>query len=67
MPNHFEMIDEDHCVHVKRSDDKFVILTLFVDDILLVGNNMEYLLTIKQWLSFNFQMKDMGEVSYILG
>ena len=38
-----------------------------VDDILLAGNNMEYLLTIKEWLSFNFQMKDMGEASYILG
>ena len=59
MFNHFEMMDEDHCVYVKRSNDKFVILTLYVDDILLVGNNMEYLLTIKEWLSFNFQMKDM--------
>ena len=37
-----------------------------MDDILLAGNNVEYLLTIKEWLSFNFQMKDMGEASYIL-
>ena len=65
--NHFEMMDEDHCVYVKRSSDKFVILTLYMDDILLAGNNLEYLLTIKEWLSFNFQMKDMGEASYILG
>ena len=67
MSNHFEMMDEDHCVYVKRSNDKFMILTLYVDDILLVMNNVEYLLTIKKWLSFNFQMKDMGEASYILG
>ena len=66
MSNHFEMMDEDHYVYVKRSNDKFMILTLYVDDILLAGNNMEYLLTIKEWLSFNFQMKDMREVSYIL-
>ena len=50
MSNHFEMIDEDHCIYVKRSDTKFVILTLYVDDILLAGNNVEYLLTIKEWL-----------------
>ena len=67
MSSHFEMMDENHCVYVKRSDDNFVILTLYVDNILLVGNNVEYLLTIKEWLSFNFQMNDMGEASYILG
>ena len=67
MSNHFKMIDEDHYVYVKRSNDKFVILTLYVDDILLAGNNMEYLLIIKEWLSFNFQMKDMGKASYTLG
>ena len=61
------MMDEDHCIYVKRSDDKFVILTLYVDDILLVENDKEYLLTIKECLSFNFQMKEMGEASYILG
>ena len=48
MSNHFEMIDEDHCIYVKRSDNKFVILTLYVDDILLVENNVEYLLAIKK-------------------
>ena len=67
MSNHFEMMDEDHCVYVKRLNDKFVILTLYVDAILLAENNKKYLLTIKEWLSFNFQMKDMGEASYILG
>ena len=61
------MMDKDHYIYVKRSDNKFVTLTLYVDNILLVGNNVEYLLTIKEWLSFNFQMNDMGEASYILG
>ena len=61
------MTDEDHCVYVKRSEGNFVILSLYVDDILLVGNNLEYLITIKEWLSSNFEMKDMGEAAYILG
>ena len=67
MSYHFKMMDEDHCIYVKRSSDKFVILTLYMDDILLAGNNVEYLLTIKEWLSFDFQMKDIREASYILG
>jgi Reverse transcriptase (RNA-dependent DNA polymerase) len=61
------MIDEDHCVYVKRSKNKFVILSLYVDDILLTSNNNEYVQTINEWLSSNFDIKDMGEAAYILG
>jgi Reverse transcriptase (RNA-dependent DNA polymerase) len=61
------MIDEDHCVYVKRSKNKFMILSLYVDDILLTSNNKEYVQTIKEWLSSNFDMKYMGEAAYILG
>ena len=62
----FQMIEEDHYVYIKRSKDKFVILSLYVDDILTAGNN-EYIIEIKGWLSSKFEMKDMGEVAYILG
>ena len=61
------MIDEDHYVYVKSSKNKFEILSLYVDDILLAGNDKKYLLTMKEWLSSNFDMKDMGEATYILG
>ena len=65
--NDFTMIDEDHCVYTKRNKDKFVILSLYVDDILIAGNDKEFLKSIKGWLSSNFEMKDMGEAAYILG
>ena len=58
------MIDEDHYEYVKRSNDKFVIISLYVDNILLVGNDKE---SIKEWLSSDFEMKDLGEAVYILG
>ena len=45
--NNFVKIDEDHCVYSKSSGSKFVIMTLYVDDILLAGNNVEYLKDIK--------------------
>ena len=65
--NGFTMIDEDHCVYIKRSMDKFIIMSLYVDDILIAGNSKEYVNEIKGWLSSNFEMKDMGEAAYILG
>ena len=55
------MIEEDHCVYVKRSEGSFIILSLYVKDILLAKNNKEFIKTIKEWLSSTFEMKDMGE------
>ena len=62
----FQMIDEDHYEYVKRSNDKFVIISLYVDNILLARNDKEYLLSIKEWLSSNFKMKNLGKAVYIL-
>ena len=61
------MMEEDHCVYLKRSNNGFVILSLYVDNILLVGNNEEMIDNAKRWLSSNFEMKDMGEANYVLG
>ena len=40
---------------------------MYVDDILLIGNDVGMLSTIKVWLANTFDMKDLGEASYILG
>ena len=61
------MIEEDHCVYIKMSKDNFLISSLYVDDILIARNSVEYILEIKGWLSSKFEMKDMGEAAYILG
>jgi len=44
-----------------------MFLTLYVDDILLAGNNLEMINVTKQWLSSAFEMNDMGKARYILG
>ncbi|KAL0413426.1 UNVERIFIED_CONTAM: Retrovirus-related Pol polyprotein from transposon TNT 1-94 [Sesamum radiatum] len=49
------------------SGSSVAYLVLYVDDILLIGNDVEMLGDIKAWLSTQFSMKDMGEASYILG
>ena len=40
---------------------------MYVDDILLIGNDVGMLTYVKVWLSKTFSMKDLGEVTYILG
>ena len=42
-------------------------MILYVDDILLIANDTEYLGTIKEYLKGVFSMKDLGEPAYILG
>ncbi|RVW59615.1 Retrovirus-related Pol polyprotein from transposon TNT 1-94 [Vitis vinifera] len=46
---------------------KVCFLVLYVDDILLATNDKGLLHEVKQFLSKNFDMKDMGETSYIIG
>ena len=47
MSHNFEIIEEDNCVYIKWSKDKFVILSLYVDDILIAGKSKEYILKLK--------------------
>ena len=61
------MINEDHCVFLKREKGKFIILSLYVDDILIAGNDIKFVIKVKEWLSSQFDTVDMGEAEYILG
>jgi hypothetical protein len=40
---------------------------LYVDDMLLVGNNMNVVKEVKSHLSSKFDMKDLGATNFILG
>jgi hypothetical protein len=42
-------------------------LVLYVDDILLIGNNMQMLNSVNEYLNSKISMKDMGEAAYVLG
>ena len=55
------------CVYKKVSGSFVVFLILYVDDILLIGNDIEFLESIKGYLNKSFSMKDLGEAAYILG
>ena len=37
----FTMMEEDHFVYIKRSNNHLIILSLYVDDILIVGNDKQ--------------------------
>ena len=57
----------DHCVYYKQVGNDFIYVVLYVDDMLLVGNNMDVIKEVKMQLSSKFDMKDLGAASLILG
>ena len=59
--------EDEPCVYKKISGSIVVFLILYVDDILLIGNDIPSLQSVKEWLSKNFSMKDLGDATYILG
>jgi hypothetical protein len=56
---------DNPCVYKKVNEVVFQIL--YVDNILLIENDITLLLSVKIWLSKSFSMKNIREVAYILG
>ena len=54
-------------MYVKQSGRDFFILSIYIDNILLVGNDMDMIVTSKGWLSSTFDMKDMRKETFMLG
>jgi hypothetical protein len=56
----------DNCIYIKIKGSMFIILILYVDDILLVSNDKNLLYETKGFLSSNFDMKGLVDTSYVL-
>ena len=52
---------------MKASGSSFIFLVLYVDGILLATNNTNLLAETKKMLCNHFDMKDLGEASFVLG
>ncbi|KAK1425214.1 hypothetical protein QVD17_20561 [Tagetes erecta] len=63
----FKQSTSDYSLFVKADDSVISILLVYVDDIVLTGNNLDELARIKTCLSSNFLIKDLGKLKYFLG
>ncbi|RVW73464.1 Retrovirus-related Pol polyprotein from transposon TNT 1-94 [Vitis vinifera] len=63
----FKRCEADHCCYVKSFDNSYIILLLYVDDMLIVGSDIEKINNLKKQLSKQFAMKDLGAAKQILG
>ncbi|KAJ0947449.1 putative RNA-directed DNA polymerase [Helianthus annuus] len=57
----------DTSLFVKNTDNVFVVLLVYVDDIVVTGNSMSEIEKVKQSLKTQFLIKDLGLLQYFLG
>lgn len=63
----FVQSKSDYSLFYKGSGDSYVALLVYVDDIIITGSNEKGITDLKQLLSNEFKLKDLGNLGYFLG
>ena len=67
MSKGFKVNESDKCIYYKIEDRLCTIICLYVDDMLIFGQNFHFINDVKSMLSAKFDMKELGEAEVILG
>ncbi|GKV15900.1 hypothetical protein SLEP1_g26636 [Rubroshorea leprosula] len=57
----------DIILFIRKTNHGMVLLLLYVDDMIITGDDISSIHDVKQFLSQKFKMKDLGVLSYFLG
>ncbi|XP_059629524.1 uncharacterized mitochondrial protein AtMg00810-like [Cornus florida] len=57
----------NHTLFLKKQQGKITALIVYVDDMVVTGNDPEEMKALKKYLSREFEMKDLGPLRYFLG
>ena len=57
----------DSALFLRRTDKCTILLLLYMDDIIIIGDDLSGIQELKNFLSQQFAMKDLGHLSYFLG
>ena len=63
----YKQSNADHTLFFKHYNGKIVILIVYVDDIVITGNDDKGISNLKKMLSRSFEVKDLGFLHYFLG
>ena len=67
LSNDFKVLSADTAVYVNTSLSSKIMVSLFVDDILIYSSDIKLIALIKNRISASFKVTDYGEVTTILG
>ena len=57
----------DFALFLRRTDKDIILLLLYVDNMIIIGDDLNDIQELKDFLSQQFEMKDFGHLSYFLG
>ncbi|KAM1012004.1 hypothetical protein ACFX2C_047285 [Malus domestica] len=63
----YKQSNSDHTLFLKRLNEKLTALIVFVDDMVVIGNDPEERSALQRYLSTEFEIKDLGSLKYFLG
>ena len=63
----FVQSKSDYLMFTHTQENSFTVLLVYVDDLLLTGNNPDCVNSLKKVLDDKFGLKDLGSLRYFLG
>ena len=63
----YQQSNSDHTLFLKYNREKIIVLIVYVDDIIVTGNDPEEKVALQDHLAQEFEMKDLGSLKYFLG
>jgi len=67
LQHQYVQASSDHSLFLKKTDQSFTVLPVYVDDIILTGDSLSEFHHIKSILDDLFKIKDLGQLKYFLG
>ena len=63
----FRKSNSDHTLFLKNRNGKITDLIIYVDDMIITGNDDEEIIDLQKNLANEFKMKNLGGLKYFLG
>lgn len=63
----FQQSHFDYSLFTKKADSDLIVILVYIDDLLITGNNPSLLSQTREGLLNQFKMKDLGELKFFLG
>ncbi|GKE21611.1 uncharacterized mitochondrial protein-like protein, partial [Tanacetum coccineum] len=67
LENDFVQSKNDFSLFIKNKKNVFIALLVYVDDIVVTGNDINEINDVKEFLKTKFLIKDLGKLKYFLG
>lgn len=63
----FEKCSKEHSLYRRKDRNHFLIVAVYVDDLLVTGSNVKMIIEFKEQMATKFEMSDLGRLTYYLG